>query len=139
MGTIKVVDFAKVPGLRHSRISEKSGEEYYHQVLNQAFAEAVRDGECLTVILDGTRGFPPSFLDEAFGNLVYDFSLAQVKKTLQLVSDVEPHWIPYIEKKFGEWEGRRVAEKPPRIVTEAHEPWFRLDRDELKRDEWTKP
>lgn len=38
----------------------------------------------LLVDLDGTSGYPSSFLDEAFGELVYDFSLEEVKNAFAL-------------------------------------------------------
>lgn len=139
MKTISVADFAKLPGLRLSSISEKSGEDYYHEVLNGAFAEALKANEKLTVVLDGTRGYPPSFLDEAFGNLVYDFTLDRVLANLEIVSTIEPHWIPYIQSKLKEWEGRRKAGKPIRKVTAVHKPWYGFEGDELVQKEWTKP
>lgn len=139
MHTIRVRDFAVVPGLRSSKISEKSGEDYYHEKLNPAFAEAYKTQTPLVVDLDGTRGLLPSFLDEAFGNLVYDFTLRSVKGLIKISSTVEPHWIQYIWKKADEWEGRRKDKSSPRVVTKEHEPWFALEDDKLVRKQWTLP
>jgi|CXWL01.1.fsa_nt_gi hypothetical protein len=138
MYTIKVKDFAEVPGLRSSKISEDSGEDYYHEQLNTAFAEAYRTKNKLEVDLDGTRGLLPSFLDEAFGNLVYDFSLKWVKELIVITSTIEPHWIPYIWKKSDEWESRRVGQQN-RIVTKTHEPWYALVDDKLVKKQWSLP
>lgn len=138
MNTIRVKDFATVPGLRHSTISEDSGEDYYHEVLNKAFAEAYENETKLEVVLDGTRGLLPSFLDEAFGNLVYDFTLKTVKDLIVITSEVEPHWIKYIWKKAAEWENRRES-NDTRIVTKPHESWFALVDGKLEKKQWDSP
>lgn len=138
MHTIKVKDFAIVPGLRYSKLSEDSGEDYYHERLNTAFAEAYRTKNKLEVVLDGTRGLLPSFLDEAFGNLVYDFTLKIVKELLVITSTVEPHWIQHIWKKADEWESRRTG-KQPRIVTKKHVPWYALVDKKLVKKQWSLP
>lgn len=138
MNTIKVKDFAIVPGLRSSDISEDSGEDYYHEILNEAFAEAYNTKVKLEVVLDGTRGLLPSFLDEAFGNLVYDFSLNIVKELIQITSTIEPHWIKYIWKKADEWESRRIMNEL-RIVTKEHDPWFALVDGKLVKKQWSLP
>ena len=76
-------DYSIVTGLRHCDVSECSGEDFYHKKLNQAFAEAYQKKDKLTLVLDGVLGgYTPSFLDEAIGNLVYDFGLKTVKQYL---------------------------------------------------------
>ena len=37
MKTIRVFDFTEYPGLRHCSISDDSGEEYYHKILNKEY------------------------------------------------------------------------------------------------------
>lgn len=139
MYTIRIRDFAVVPGLRSSKISENSGEDYYHERLNHAFAEAYKTKTKLEVDLDGTRGLLPSFLDEAFGNLVYDFTLKWVKDLTIVTSTIEPHWIQYIWKKCDEWETRREKQSPPRTVTKEHDPWFALVEGKLVKKQWSLP
>lgn len=70
---IAVINYSLDPGPRYVRQGEDSGEDYYHKVLNHEFYEALISGQVLEVSLDGTSGYASSFLDEAFGNLVYDF------------------------------------------------------------------
>ena len=36
METINIKDFSEYPGLRHCSISDDSGEEFYHKILNKA-------------------------------------------------------------------------------------------------------
>lgn len=139
MAKIKVLDFDEFPGLRHCSISEYSGEEYYHKVLNYAFKDAYINNEKLTVDLDGTDAYASSFLDEAFGNLVYDFTLANVLQLIEIISDDEPHWKKMLsEKTFKQWEDRRKNRENP-IVTELHDPWFRLVDGVLTEGVWEKP
>lgn len=135
--TISVLsNFSKYPGLRHCKFSETSGERFYHEVLNSEFKKSYENNELLKVVLDQTDGYASSFLDESFGNLVYDFTLEIVRKHLEIISEEEPHWLDMIyNKTFVEWEERRRKSDSPRI-TAKHKPWFRIVGTELKIDTW---
>ncbi len=140
MKTISVLnEFTDSPGLRHCSISDKSGEEFYHSILNKAFAEAWKNGEKLTLMLDYTSGYASSFLDEALGNLVYDFSLVVIKENVIIISDQEPHWKKMIEEKtYPQWEERREKGDRPKSTTQ-HSPWFRLVNNQLIENVWETP
>lgn len=71
--SIAVTSFSQSPGPRYCEQGEDSGEEFYHKVLNTAFVEALGKKIHLEIILDGADGYASSFLDEAIGNLVFDF------------------------------------------------------------------
>ena len=121
-------DFTVYPGLRHVSMSQNSGEEFYHEILNGKFYDAFQKGEQLELNLDNTGGYPPSFIDESIGNLVYDFSLENVKKYLKVISEQEPSWISYLENHtYPLWEQRRIDEAFPK-KTIAHSPWYILDK-----------
>jgi hypothetical protein len=136
MAKIKVLDFDEFPGLRHCSISENSGEEYYHKVLNEAFKNAYENNEKLVIDLDGTDAYASSFLDEAFGNLVYDFTLANVSRLIEIISNDEPHWVKMVEEKtYPQWETRRIN-KEKIVITEAHKNWYRLTNGELISNVW---
>lgn len=125
--TIKVSDFSIYTGLRHSDISDDSGEEYYHSILNDSFNRVIEASGVLTVILDGTAGYAPSFIDEAFGNLVYDFGLSNVKDHIKLISEQEPYWIDKVyNDTFEKWNERRLNGPAPK-KTEQHKPWWKID------------
>lgn len=140
MKTISVLeDFSEFPALRHCNISDESGEKFYHNVLNKAFKEAYEKNEKLTVNLDATAGYASSFLDEAFGNLVYDFTLDIVKSKIEIISEQEPHWKDMIlNQTFQQWEARRKSNQQPK-VTVYHEAWFRLINNELRQEIWELP
>jgi hypothetical protein len=134
MSTLRIADsFSLYPGLRHCDISDDSGEEFYHKVLNEKFAEAFQNSSVLEVDIDGTAGYAPSFLDEAFGNLVFDFSLDVVKRHLVVKSDDEPSWLEMLATEtFPQWEQRRHKGEKPKKTSE-HAEWFRLENDSLIR------
>lgn len=140
MKRISVLEnFSEFPNLRHCSISDNSGEEFYHKVLNTAFKEAYEVGEKLSVNLDATAGYASSFLDEAFGNLVYDFTLDMVKSRIEIISDQEPHWKEMIlNQTFPQWEARRKNKQKP-VVTANHPAWYRLIDNELKLEIWEQP
>lgn len=133
---IRIADIMEYPGLRNCNISDDSGEEFYHSYLNKAFYDVFEKKENLVIDLDGTAGYASSFLDEAFGNLVYDFTLENVKKYVSIKSSEEPHWKSMIETKtFIEWEKRRREGKRP-TVTQNHLPWYRIQEGVMERKVW---
>ena len=140
MKTISVSkDFDEFPGLRNCSISEKSGEEFYHEILNAEFKIALENKDKLIIDLDYTDGYASSFLDEAFGNLVYDFHLKNVKKYIEIISLQEPHWKVMIEEKtYNQWEERRIKKEEPK-VTKLHNPWYRLINNDLTKKVWVEP
>ena len=123
---IYVKDFSEYPGLRHCSISDDSGEEFYHSILNKSFKVAYDNNEKIKINLDYTAGYAPSFLDEAFGNLVYDFGIEEVKKIVSIISDQEPDFKDMILKEtYPQWQERREKEDKPK-KTSKHKSWYRL-------------
>lgn len=120
-------DYSEDTGIRHSKFSETSGEDFYHDKLNEIFHECYTKNEVLELVLDGgDDGYTPSFLDESIGNLVYDFTLDVVKSLLLIVSNWEPYWIDEIEKKtYPKWEERRKKGEQA-TITKEHGAWYRL-------------
>lgn len=125
-------DFNRRPGLRTRDITPgNSGEDFYHQLLNKKFYEAITSGSELVVDLDRTAGYPPSFIDETFGRLVYDFGESLVRKNLILVSTEEEVWKETVEKStIPAWESRRSKGRYPQ-VTKGYQPgpWWHMQSD----------
>jgi hypothetical protein len=67
-------DFTQFPSGRFKKNGDASGEGFRERFLEPA----LRDGQEITVELDGTIGYGSSFLEEAFGGLV---------RTLQVTPD----------------------------------------------------
>lgn len=132
-------DFSEYPGLRTINLSDNSGEDFYHKILNEKFYEAVSRNKKLVVDLDSTSGYAPSFLDEAFGNLIYDFSRKVVENSLELISTEEPSWIEMLrDTTFNQWEERRVKNQQPKVFVK-HKPWYRFVSGKYEKDVWILP
>ena len=85
MKTIRVIDFTRYPGPRFKKLGEGSGEEFRDLYLVPLFKEPSADEDIL-IDLDGTEGYPTSFLEEAFGGLARIFGAARVLKRLKFQS-----------------------------------------------------
>ena len=128
--------YSEYPGPRYCEQGDCSGEDFYHKVLNDAFASAFNDNEILSINLDGTAGYASSFLDEAFGNLVFDFSQNTVTSNIELVSKQEPDWkVMIIKEVFPDWENRRLSNKVPK-KTIRHAEWYRIIDGKLVKKKW---
>lgn len=126
-----VKDYSEETGLRHCDISHFSGEDFYHKKLNGLFYNALVKGEILEVDLDYSPGYAPSFLDEAFGNLIFDFTLEKVKNNIIIISEQEPDWKEMIlTETFVDWENRRLEGLHPKF-TDEHEPWMAFNGEEF--------
>ena len=87
--------FSKTLGGRHVSDGPHSGEEFREKFLSPRFIN-IKSGEKLLIDLDGTYGYPPSFLDEAFGGLARIFGINVVLDKLKFKSDEEPSLIDEI-------------------------------------------
>lgn len=109
---IKVLDFTENPGpryIRQDKIGESnSGEAFYLQILNGAFTLAYKENKQLILELDGVSGYPSSFLDEAIGELVFDFTLGIVEKYLDFDTHMYKRRVAQVkEETYPQWEERR--------------------------------
>lgn len=109
---IKVLDFTENPGpryIRQDKIGESnSGEAFYLQILNESFTQAYKENKQLILELDGVSGYPSSFLDEAIGELVFDFTLRIVEKYLDFDTHMYKRRVAQVkEETYPQWEERR--------------------------------
>lgn len=109
---INVFDYTEDPGPRYKRQDKdgetNSGEEYYTCILNREFANCYNEGKKLVLYLDGVSGYPSSFLDEAIGELVYDFSKEVVEQYLSFKTIMFKRRVrQVIEETYPQWEERR--------------------------------
>lgn len=75
-------DFSRYPGGRFEKNGKWSGEEFRKKFLKPAMEK----NEPFIVDLNGVRGYPPSFLEEAFGGLIRDgFSLDEIKSRMKII------------------------------------------------------
>lgn len=133
---LMVMDYSMSPGPRYCSQGDDSGEDFYHTKLNEAFNKALTENKILEVNLDGPDGYASSFLDEAFGNLVYDFGIDTVSQNLLVISNEEPEWLDMLkDETFQEWEERRKKQEAPK-KTVAHEAWYRKNNDIITSEVW---
>lgn len=89
-------DFTRYPGGRYRRHGRGSGEEFRDDFL----LPLLRVGEHVTVNLDGTSGYPASFVEEAFGGLVRaGIPLTSLKDQL-LLQAKDPIYQVYVEQAW---------------------------------------
>lgn len=114
---LNVVEFSEYPGPRYNEQGPDSGEKFYVEKLNPTFLKCYNAGAVLIVNLDGTAGFASSFLDEAFGQLTYDFGEPLVKVYLRVESLDEPEWPRMImEETIPQWQKRRELGQAPKAT-----------------------
>ena len=106
-----ITDFTEYPGPRYKEQGESSGEEFYVKVLNEKFYTCYKEDCLLVIYLDGTAGYPSSFLDEAFGELIYDFSEKIVQKHLYFETIFNKKREEKLKSEtYPQWEARRNKE-----------------------------
>lgn len=77
-------DFTRYPSGRLISKGDTSGEAFRERFLEQP----LRQGESVTVELDGTIGYGSSFLEEAFGGLVRSLKMtpSNLRQKLKLIT-----------------------------------------------------
>lgn len=90
-------DFSRSPAGRFVSDGPNSGERFRNQFL----APALKRGDFITVMMDGTRGYGSSFLEEAFGGLLRigfdkDFLFKHINiisSDSSIVKEIERYWV----------------------------------------------
>ena len=127
--TIRVLDFTEAPGPRFISQGEHSGEQFYVDVLNEKMAQCIKDNKELEVLLDGTAGYPSSFLDQAFGDLVYDFTREVVEQRVHIVTVINRRRKVKLESEtYPQWEEKRKMTPDLKHDTQEFELYF-IDND----------
>lgn len=78
-GSTRVVvseDFSRFPAGRFTTDGPFSGQRFRESLLAPYLQTAIEAGTRVQVVLDGTRGYGSSFLEEAFGGLVRNHGLS---------------------------------------------------------------
>lgn len=93
-------EYTDMPGGRYKKDGEFSGEEFRDEVLIPKIKECIKNNTVLEINLDETFGYPPSFLEEAFGGLVRKMVVdkKELLKSLKFISEEEPYLIGKIKE-----------------------------------------
>ena len=92
-------DFSKTPGSRYKKEGDFSGEQFFEEILDPAFAKAIIENKKIIVDLDGTVGYGTSFLEEIFGGLARKYTSKKVLDILEVKSEEED----YLKKDIDEY------------------------------------
>ncbi len=103
-------DYTDMPGGRYIVNGEYSGEDFRDTILIKMITECKRNNEKLVIDLDGGFGYPPSFLEEAFGGLIRKHNIDKnwILKNIEFISHEEPYLVSKITEyiKEAKYEGR---------------------------------
>ena len=90
-------DFSITPGGRYIIEGPDSGEKFYKDILKPCFKKAIKENKKLFVDLDGTYGYPSSFIDQSFGELSREYGCKKILNIIEMKSDDESDLINQIK------------------------------------------
>jgi STAS-like domain of unknown function (DUF4325) len=82
-------DFSRTPAGRYPADGPANGQKFRDELLVPELAK----NDILEIVLDGTAGYPSSFLDEAFGGLIRNqvLSAPEAKRRLLFIATSPSH------------------------------------------------
>ena len=80
-------EFSETPGGRTIQEGDFSGELFREELLFPRYEAAIQKKEKLEIYFDGAYGYPPSFLDEAFGGLVKALKKKNIMDNIYIISN----------------------------------------------------
>lgn len=101
-------DFTDAPGPRYKEQGKYSGESFRDDLLIPKLNEAIEKEEKLLINLDGTFGYPTSFLEEAFGGLTEKFDKDTILEKINFVSNDEVGLIDEIKSYINSDERKKI-------------------------------
>lgn len=93
-------DYSRTLGGRWISLGAFSGEDFYKTLLEPEFLEAKNSGEELLIELDGTSGYPSSFLDQSFGELGRKYGVNEVREIIKFKADTFAWVVNYINQEI---------------------------------------
>lgn len=82
-------DFSVTPGGRYITEGPDSGEKFYNEILKPRFEKALKEKKKIFIDLDGTYGYPSSFIDQSFGELSREYGSKKVLNVIEMKSEDE--------------------------------------------------
>lgn len=93
-------EYTDTLGLRYRTQGPYSGEDFRETVLIGLLQKAKDNNDVVEINLDGTYGYPTSFLEEAFGGLVRKYKDPTVRQYFSFICTDEPSLLDEIEEDF---------------------------------------
>jgi hypothetical protein len=97
-------EFTDLPGGRYIKDGKFSGEEFRKTKLRPMLEKCIETGDILEINFDGTFGYPPSFLEEAFGGLFREEKISKelILKHISFISKNDKYLVEEIKKYIRE-------------------------------------
>jgi len=80
-------EFSPKPGPRYSVNGKYSGQEFLEKILEKRFLAAESAKQTLTVNVDGLRGYPSSFIDGSFGELMRKVGRSRFEAVIRIKAE----------------------------------------------------
>lgn len=105
-------EYTDMPGGRYEKTGSHSGEDFRDNILIPMINKCIESEDILNLNLDGTLGYPVSFLDEVFGGIVRSkkFYNNDLKYFINIISTEEPKLALIIENSISEYGGRNIVD-----------------------------
>jgi hypothetical protein len=79
-------DYSSTPGARYKKDGPFSGEDFREKMLEPLFIDE-KDQSKIEIVLDGSEGYPTSFLEEAFGGLARKYGIDRCLNRLVFITE----------------------------------------------------
>lgn len=89
--------YTDTPGPRYRRQGDFSGEQFREEHLENLFNSYKMNHEPIEIDLDGTFGYPTSFLEEAFGGLARIHPESEVLNAFIFIAREQPSLVEEIK------------------------------------------
>ena len=100
----KMTDFSNILGGRYRTHGDCSGQEFYEDHLLPMFQNAILNNYTIEIDIDGTFGYPISFLDESFGKLSTVYTSDIVNKYIEFKTDDNIHIVEKIKNVINSYK-----------------------------------
>ena len=103
---LRLRNYTEHPGLRFSRLSAGSAEDFY-RIVNDTFRNVLMSNKSSVMVLDlrHTAGLCHGFFDELLGRIVYDFGKENFRRRIRVETDDYSN--KDIEDTISDWGIRR--------------------------------
>lgn len=93
-------EYGRILGGRWISLGERSGEDFFNRILEPLYLKAKEENTIVTFYLDGTSGYPSSFLDQSFGELARKYGVNNVRKVVHFETNVFKWIVDFINSEI---------------------------------------
>lgn len=93
-------DFSPKLGGRWVKLGRFSGEQFFQEVLEKKYLDAIANNEKLYIYMDGASPYGSSFIDQSFGELGRIHGKSKVKDTIVFNTELYGWLTEYIREEL---------------------------------------